>query len=197
MTIHRAIPADILRIVKVHIASFPGFFLTFLGPRFLRLLYTALMERDGGVLLVAKKDAQVAGFVGGVLKQQGFYSQLVKQHKWRFGISCFAAIAKRPRIVPRLFRALRRSSEAKQSAAQACLMSIGVDPTIQGKGIGRALVTAFCEELRKKGCPSVCLTTDKVDNEKTNCFYQGLGFSIAREYTTPEGREMYEYVKSL
>ncbi len=76
-------------------------------------------------------------------------------------------------------------------------MSIGVLPTAEGKGFGRALAGAFCEELRRRGASSVCLTTDKIGNDRTNKFYRDMGFVIVREYTTPEGRSMYEYLKKL
>ena len=32
------------QIVKLRTAAFPGFFLTFMGPRFLRVLYTDLLD---------------------------------------------------------------------------------------------------------------------------------------------------------
>lgn len=197
MTIRPAIHADLESIVRLHMASFPGFFLTFLGPRFLRMLYRQFIERDSGAILAAEADGRLCGFVGGVTQQAGFYSQLVRANLIGFAWASTGAIMRRPAVLPRLLRALRRSSEAKESAAEACLMSIGVDPQTEGKGIGRALVQAFCTEMARRGCPAICLTTDKVDNERVNRFYRGLGFVVTREFRTPEGREMYEYVKQL
>ena len=197
MTVRKATTADLPTIVDVHLASFSGFFLTFLGPRFLRILYRQMIEREVGVMLVCEEAGRVVGFAGGVTQQAGFYSQLVRHNVWSFGLASVGAVFRRPAILPRLLRALRRPGEARQSAADACLLSIGVDPAVQGKGIGRTLVDAVCKELRQKGCSAVCLTTDRCNNLKANRFYQGLGFSIAREYITPEGREMYEYVKRL
>lgn len=197
MTVRPATPADLREIVRIHLAAFPGFFLSFLGPRFLRLLYLQMLNQEGGILLVAEADNAVCGFVGGVTQQAGFYRRLVRHNLVSFAWASAGAVLRRPSVMPRLWRSLRRSTEARQSAAEACLMSIGVDPQVSGKGVGRKLADAFCDELRKKGAPSVCLTTDKMNNERVNRFYQGLGFVVAREFTTPEGRQMYEYVKTL
>lgn len=76
-------------------------------------------------------------------------------------------------------------------------MSVAVDPSYQGHGIGSALVEAFCEELCIRGVSQVCLTTDSVGNESVNRFYQAAGFALGRQHVTPEGRQMNEYVRSL
>ncbi len=104
---------------------------------------------------------------------------------------------KKPSIAPRLWRALRRPAETQESAAEACLMSIAVRPEAAGQGIGQQLVMAFCQELARQGAPAVCLTTDRNQNERTNHFYQQLGFSLSKTYVTPEGRAMNEYVIDL
>jgi ribosomal protein S18 acetylase RimI-like enzyme len=77
------------------------------------------------------------------------------------------------------------------------LMSIAVLPETQGKGIGQALVRAFLDEAARRGLCQVDLTTDRDHNEATNCFYQNLGFTCERTFTTPEGRAMNEYVINL
>ena len=76
-------------------------------------------------------------------------------------------------------------------------MSIAVSPEFQGRGIGKQLVEAFCQELAARGEPAVCLTTDRDDNEAVNRFYQRLNFQLARSFITPEGRAMNEYVRNL
>jgi len=44
-------------VVKVHIDAFPSFFLTFLGPRFLREFYSSFLVDDAGVGFVAIDDS--------------------------------------------------------------------------------------------------------------------------------------------
>lgn len=188
---------DVPSLVNVHLAGFAGFFLTFLGRDFLALLYGQLMADRDGVVLVAEVDGMVVGFVGGILQQTGFYRRLATEHKWAFARAALGAVIRRPMIAPRLLRALRRPAEAQQSAAEACLMSIAVLPDASGHGIGQQLVRAFCSELIDRGAPAVCLTTDRDGNDRTNRFYQQLGFRLSASYVTPEGRPMNEYVAIL
>ncbi len=76
-------------------------------------------------------------------------------------------------------------------------MSIAVVPEAQGFGVGQKLVHAFLVEASRRGCEHVNLTTDRLNNESANRFYQRLGFSLFNNYITPEGREMNEYLIAL
>ena len=188
---------DLNAIVAIHLQSFPSFFLTFLGPAFLRLLYDAMVKDTEGIVLVYERERAIQGFVAGVMRQSGFYRRLLQQRKWAFAWAAVGAILRRPCIIPRLWHALKRSEDAAQAAAQACLMSIAILPATEGQGVGRLLVRAFCDELACRHVPAVCLTTDQIDNDRVNRFYIGLEFRIARTFVTPEGRAMNEYLLSL
>ena len=48
---------DLDQVVATHLASFPGFFLSALGPRFLREFYAALIRHPQGHLYVAFRDS--------------------------------------------------------------------------------------------------------------------------------------------
>jgi ribosomal protein S18 acetylase RimI-like enzyme len=188
---------DLQQIVEVHLKSFSGFFLTFLGRDFLTLLYGNMQNDSEGVILVACRDGQIKGFVAGVTRQSGFYQHLIKKRRWTFALAALKALFRRPNIAPRLLRALKRPVEVQQASAEACLMSIAVRPESEGKGIGKQLVEAFCKELAGHGAAAVCLTTDRDNNDRVNRFYQGLGFRLSRVFVTPEGRPMNEYVMPL
>lgn len=190
-------PDDVGPVVTLHVESFPSFFLTFLGPAFLALLYSEILSSAEGILLVAEHEGRLVGFVAGVTRQTGFYARLLRKRWWRFARASLGALLRRPRIAGRLLRALGKREEAARSSAEACLMSIGVSPRSAGRGTGKALVQSFSSELKRRGIDRFCLTTDKVDNDAANGFYQRLGFEIAREFKTPEGREMNEYVMQL
>lgn len=189
--------SDIDQIVEVHLKSFPGFFLTFLGRDFLRLLYTGVQEDPGGIVLVACTNGLLQGFVAGVTQQSGFYRRLIQKHKWAFARAALGAMASRPSIARRLLRALRRPADANDASARACLLSIAVRPEAEGRGIGSSLIDAFRRELVGRHVTAVCLTTDRDHNERANRFYQDAGFRHARGYLTPEGRPMSEYLLLL
>lgn len=185
------------KVVEIHSSSFPTFFLTFLGPRFLYLLYSEILRMPESVALVAMENGEPAGFVAGVTHQSQFYSQLIRRRLFSFARASLLAAARRPSIVPRLFRALSYSRNSQEASAQALLMSIAVAPYASGKGVGQQLVKAFLAEIQAKGVSSVSLTTDRDNNERTNRFYRQLGFEVTRTYTTPEGRHMNEYLIRL
>ncbi|MEZ4733821.1 MAG: GNAT family N-acetyltransferase [Caldilineaceae bacterium] len=188
---------DLPTVVDIHITSFPGFFLTFLGRDFLTLLYHNINSDEEGIVLVAGSGDAIYGFVAGVTNQSGFYARLIKRQVWGFALAGLNAAIKQPKILPRLFRALNRSSQSKGAATKACLMSIAVRPNVEGRGMGRELVNAFCQSMVERGVDAISLTTDRDDNERVNHFYLSLGFTLNRVFETPEGRTMNEYVKSL
>jgi ribosomal protein S18 acetylase RimI-like enzyme len=196
LIIRQAGPSDLDQIVQVHMSSFPGFFLTFLGLRFLKLLYHEIQSNPRGILHVATIDSRVVGFVAGVTDQSGFYRSLVKKRKWDFAFASLNAVLRKPSIVPRLFRALRKSNDLKASIP-ACLMSIAVDPNSASIGVGTALIQSFSHEMRCRSISSFCLTTDRDGNDPANSFYRSRNFKFTRTFCTSEGRWMNEYVMEV
>ncbi|MHB8111268.1 MAG: GNAT family N-acetyltransferase [Syntrophorhabdaceae bacterium] len=188
---------DLSGIVQVHLTSFTSFFLSFLGQDFLFLLYKNILKDPEGIFLMAECGERVEGFIAGVLHQGNFYRRIAKYEKWSFARAAFLKFLRKPTIAPRLFRALNRPNETKDESVQACLMSIAVLPESENRGVGKHLIDAFCDELAKRDVHSVCLTTDRNDNEKVNRFYQRCGFGVSKSFITPEGRAMYEYIRYI
>lgn len=184
-------------VVDVHMSSFPSFFLTSLGPRFLNLLYQEIINASDGIALVCIQDNQVVGFVAGTLSQKGFYKKLIRTRLLQFGLVALPSTIQNPRIFPRLLRAIRQPDIAKEAPASALLMSIAVHPDTMGQGYGTYLVREFIEQLRANNIDKFMLTTDAQNNVRTNQFYQKLGFICIGTHTTPEGRQMNEYVMQL
>ena len=81
--------------------------------------------------------ASVDGFVAGVLNQQQFYRRLLKRKGPLFVASSIRALLRRPRIAPRLFRAILQPRRSTRSATDACLLSLAVLPEASGRGRGR------------------------------------------------------------
>lgn len=184
-------------VVRVHLASFHGYFLSFLGPKFLRLLYTEIIKESDHVAFVAQDESGVVGFIVGVTHQSGFYARLARERQVAFAMAALGAVIRQIKIIPRLFRALTYSRKSREAAAQALLMSIGVLPEVQQYGVGKRLVITFLNAMKEEKVNEVSLTTDRDSNEKVNNFYQKLGFKLYRTFVTPEGRWMNEYVIDL
>lgn len=185
---------DVSNVVAVHISSFPGFFLSFLGSRFLSLFYSGICTAPEGIAFVYLDDAGVpAGFVAGTTNPGGFYSRLLKRDWLKFALASIVPVLKKPSVIVRVARAVSHPADNPIGDDVAGLFSIGVLPVLQGTGAGKKLVQAFLDEAKQRGCKSVFLTTDRDNNEAVNAFYAKLGFSIVRQYVTPEGRRMNEY----
>lgn len=197
-SIRPAHAGDIASLGQIHIQSFPGFFLTFLGPRFLKVLYGKTLEQPDSINLVALGDnEEVIGFVVGVTSQGRFYRRLIRKHLISFAWASLGALLRRPSILPRLLRAFNRPREAQVRSADCLLMSLAVRPEAQGSRAGSSLVLAFLKEARRRGVRAVSLTTDLAGNEGVNRFYQSLGFRLDQTYVTAEGRSMNEYIAEL
>ena len=196
-TIRRMTVADVPAVVRVHIEAFPNFFLTFLGPGFLRELYRGIVRDPSGIAFVAERDGVCGGFVAGTFEPAGFYRRLLKRRLIPFAWHAWWAFLRKPSVAPRLLRAFTRPAEAPSSATRrAELMSLAVLPGNRGGGTGARLVEAFVESARDHGAATVFLTTDAMHNDAVNDFYVRLGFVRSRGFATPEGREMNEYEKS-
>jgi ribosomal protein S18 acetylase RimI-like enzyme len=186
--------ADVEAVVQVHLRGFPSFFLTELGPRFVHELYRATLADPDGFGVVAQDGQTISGFATGTAQPAGFYRRLLCRRWWRFALASAVPVMRRPRIAPRLVRALAMPGRVTRQPGRGTLMSIAVVPEGRGQGIGGALVRAFIDEAGRRGVRQVDLTTDQQDNQTGNRFYGSLGFVRERTFTTPEGRVMNEYV---
>src|SRR5437764_5067515 len=127
---------DLDAVVAIHLAAFPNFFLTFLGSRFLRVFYGAVMT--DGIALVATIDERVAGFVVGMLDSRSFYRRLLLTRFVHVAIAILPLVLRHPSTLVRVAR--RGVGRAFQPAPGAELMSLAVHPRQQHRGIGRALI---------------------------------------------------------
>jgi ribosomal protein S18 acetylase RimI-like enzyme len=184
-------------VIDVHIQSFRGFFLTFLGRDFLSELYRGIITDSSGIAFVAISENCVVGFVAGTDQPAGFYERLIRRRWWRFGLYAFPVVLKKPSASFRLWRALSMPKIVTKEQSRGTLMSIAIMPGQQSKGIGQLLVKSFLEESIKRGLKKVDLLTDKLNNDSANSFYLRQGFNLLRSFTTPEGREMNEYIIDL
>ena len=189
---------DVNSVTDVHLAAFPGFFLTFLGRGFLRQLYRGIVDDPSGIAYVAEHDGEIAGFVAGTAIPARFYSRLLRRRFLPFAWHSGLAVLRRPSAIPRVLRAFTKSSDAPPAATgRAEMMSLAVLPAQSGGGLGARLVEAFNAGAAARGAKTVFLTTDAANNESVNRFYVRSGFTLARTFTTPEGRAMNEYERSL
>ncbi|OPY67545.1 MAG: Acetyltransferase (GNAT) family protein [Syntrophorhabdus sp. PtaU1.Bin002] len=188
-------PAHIDKVVETHLRAFPNFFLSFLGPRFLREFYISFFLDPHGIgYTAAAPDGRILGVIVGPLDPQGYFKRLLKRRWWAFCLASISAVLRHPSCVPRLFRAVFYRGESPSGHTRALLSSIAVDPCRQRGGVGKELVMRWVEEARRRGAVGCYLTTDADDNDQVNAFYRGLHWHIESTYITPEGRRMNRYI---
>ncbi len=187
--------SDVPNVVDLHLAAFPGFFLSFLGGPFLKAFYASVLVDKASIALVAEQDGRLEGFVVGTVEPRGFYTRTFIRYWWRLALASVAPVLRQPATLLRLVRRVLMVRGAAYEPGEALLMSIAVDPAVQTRGTGGELVIAFLQEARKRGALVVSLTTDELNNEQVNRFYRRMGFACRRSYATVEGRRMNEYCR--
>lgn len=190
------VPDDVDSVVALHLRAFPNFFLSFLGPRFLREFYLSFLRDPVGMAFVARNQlGEVVGAIVGPVDPRGFFGRLLRRRWWAFSLASVTALLRRPSSAPRLARALFYRGEAPTGPVRALLSSIAVSPDAQGKGVGRALVQCWLDEAQSRGARGCFLTTDAENNDLVNRFYRSQDWKLESAYTTPDGRKMnrYEY----
>lgn len=186
-------------IAQLHEVAFPGFFLTSLGPRFLRLLYRGFVTVDGGICIVAENKGELIGLVAGTTRPVSFFGTLVKKRGWSFALAAVPGLLRNPVfVVHKCFGALFYRGEKPKAMLEAALLSsLAVSPDWSGRGVGQQLVAAFCNELGRRGVESVYLTTDASGNDSVNRFYEKCGFHLVDTFERPGRRQMNRWAKAL
>ena len=186
-------PKYVNEIVDIHMNTFEGFFLTFLGRGFLKTLYKGFMSHPQSGIIIAFEDARTIGFCAYSEDLSSFYKYLIKKKLPQFAWYALGAFFRKPAVMLRLLRAFTYSEESKRDEKYVELSSIGVLPEMKNKGVGSMLVKELCRIIDAEKYKYIKLETDKNNNESANKFYQKNGFVLDHSYKTPEGREMNEY----
>jgi len=187
---------DLPAVTTIHLRAFPDFFLSVLGGKFLQNFYRSFICDSCGVALVAREAGtnRILGAVVGPIAPNNFFRQLLIRRWWAFCVASTSAVLRNPRVAIRLWRALFYRGDQPVGRSRALLSSIAVVPEARCRGIGRMLVDAWVSEIRSRGLSGCYLTTDADNNEATNRFYAGAGWTIDTTFITPEGRRMNRYV---
>ena len=189
--------SDIHSVVEAHEASFPNFFLTRMGSRFLKEMYSGYLAHPSCIFLVAIDGDQIVGFIAGTTSPDIFFPQLRKKRALYFIVYAFPALLRNPSFVfKKLFSAIfYRGDKPAELNNGALLSSIGVIPNVRGTSIGKNLLKCFENEAFSRGVEFVYLTTDKLNNERVNQFYRKNDYVVESSFMQNSVRPMLRYVK--
>lgn len=185
---------DIDQLVVLHKKSFPDFFLSSVGPRFLNEFYRAFLEDPTAIVIIAYQDEIPIGVVVGTLKPAGFYTRMFKRRWIHLALAAILEVSIRPRKLIRLVQnVLSSGSTPPEIADRAYLASLCVSPNFQGQGVGQILVKEWSTEVSSRKVTGAFLTTDANDNEAINNFYVNLMWSLRGRSEQSNGRPMNYY----
>lgn len=180
-------------VAKIHLSTFPGFSLTFMGRGFLYQLYCSYCVHDSSGLFVAFNDEELIGFLAYSKDLSSLYKSMIRTRLIFFAWYSIGAFFRKPKVFMKLIRAFLKPSEAKRDVSYVELASIGVKPEIKSNGVGTKLIDKFIRNVDFRDCAYITLETDALNNENVNYFYQKNGFKLERTFETYEGRKMNEY----
>lgn len=181
-------------VVKIHMETFTGFFLTFMGKGFLKQMYSCYCLHESSCLLVAENEEnEVVGILGYSSDMSGLYKYMIKKRLIPFAWYSLGAFFRKPKVFMRLVRAFLKPSESVREEKYVELASIGVKPECKSGGVGSQLIDELKDRVDFSEFAYITLETDAVNNEAANKFYVKNGFALEREYETREGRKMNEY----
>ena len=180
-------------IVRIHLSTFRGFFLTFMGRGFLTCLYKSFcMHKESGVLVAFENELPI-GFLAYSGDYSGLFKFMIRKKLIPFAWFSFLAFIRKPKIFIRLLRAFYKSNDVKRSERYVELSSIGVKPDQKSKGIGSSLISTLKKKVDFSIYSYISLETDAKNNDSVNRFYLNNGFILERTYENREGRLMNEY----
>ncbi len=186
--------SDIIdKVAEIHLNTFKGFFLTFMGKGFLKLMYRSYVEYSNSGVLVAFDNETPIGFLAYSGELSGLYKYMIKKRLIKFAWYSLGAFLRKPTVFMRLVKALLKPKETKREEKYMELASIGVEPIAKSKGVGSKLIDALKSKVDFNEYSYITLETDALNNDAANNFYLKNKFKPNRKYTTKEGRVMIEY----
>jgi len=201
MEVKKAELSNLDDIVKVHLHSFPGFFLTSLGYKFLFQYYKIYIQ-NGHIAFVLEDKGLIEGFVVGTNSSERFYKDL-KSNILFFLVPVLSNLFN-PKLLTKIFNRAcsiffkkRVNNELEKYVDQNELTSIGVMPTDQNKGIGTLLLSTYEDYCLTNNVNSIYLTTDADNNEPALNFYKKNGFKVDLRFYQGKGRKMFSLTKKL
>ena len=201
MKVRKADLSNLDDMVKVHLHSFPNFFLTSLGSKFLFEYYKIYIQY-GHIAFVLECNGLIEGFVVGTDSGERFYKDL-KSNISKFIVPILWNLFN-PKLITKIFNRVysivlkkRVNNELDKYVDLNELTSIGVLPTDQSKGIGTLLLSTYENYCLEKNINGIYLTTDADNNTAVLNFYKKAGFEIDLTFYQGKDRRMFSLTKKL
>ena len=181
-----AADADAPAAAALHAGQISQGFLSLLGQGFLRRLYRRINRFPGSFLLIAESRGATVGFIAGSTDVAGLYRNFL----WHDGIP--AAVQAAGPLIGGWRRVLDTLGHARSGGSGVGrgpeLLAVAVDPTWQGRGVGRSLVLAFVDEVVARGGNAAHVVVG-ADNRGAVSLYERAGFVPVERFELHAGTE--------
>ena len=184
---------DTMEMSRVHMEAFSTFFLTSLGPLFVKRFYEAVLVTEKGYGIGFVENGKLGAFAVGAFEKEGFYRNVVKKHAVKLIFAALPAFLKKPNRAFRIMKAFTAQPYNDSNKNGGVLLSICVDTQLKGRGMGKLILSAF-EEKMWEGASLLYLTTDAEKNQDVNQFYLSQGYALTTQYYQGN-RKMNLYLK--
>lgn len=206
---------DVTSAVRLHLEVLDMEFLSRFGPTFMRSYYRAWIATAGGVSLVAVNESdEVVGLLLGATTPSAHARAMVREHGvklasqmvayalWHPTLAKDLIVTRGRRYLGGVLRILRsRFSPATPTATSAKgpvvaeITHVLVMPTLQGGGVGRALVERAVQISRESGADEIELVTPP--DLSAQHFYEHLGWQCEGALRSRSGEEFLRYRLAL
>ncbi|WP_246062485.1 GNAT family N-acetyltransferase [Haloactinospora alba] len=203
---------DLPTAVAMHKTQLPTGFFVELGERFLSRYYRTFLTSPAAVALVADVGGETAGYLVGCTDESAHRRHVLQLERWNLTMIGVSSLLARPALTAhfvrtraqRYLRQLRHAGAApspdpaptETSVRTGMLNHIAVDTQYRGAGIGATLVRSFVEIARTHGTGRLQLYTAR-DKEKTQRFYERLGWTGHEPLTDVDGRQWVPFSLEL
>jgi len=167
-------------VVQLHLRSLTGL-LRSLGFGATRAYYRGSIRSDRAVAFVDLHQGRVGGFVVGSMNPGELRREILIHNLAETMIGTLVGFARNPPSAVRFLRSVLARGDKGYDTQAAELTYLAVDEEFRGAGIGKRLVEAFGQSIRKKGAAAYELSVD-ADNLRAIGFYKNLGFLDIGEY---------------
>jgi ribosomal protein S18 acetylase RimI-like enzyme len=167
-------------VARLHRTNLTGL-LTRLGIPAITAFYAGCVRTSLAIGFVYLERGLVRGFVLGSLRPADLKQEALRKNPFDTLAGICLGIIRRPSSLVFLLKSFRGPDEGAYDDDAPELTYVAVSSDNRGSGIGRQLVDAFTNEMRKSGLGAYELSVDD-DNSAAISFYEGLGFVLCGRY---------------
>lgn len=189
-------PDDFADCAEIHIRTIPNGFLPSFGQSFLRRLYEFLATSPRSFLIVARSGGNTCGFICGSYGTGSLYRSFALQ-KFPFIVGPIFKNLFVKGTIQKIWEVVRYpAGEVQGDLPGSEILNFCVCEKSQGKGVGRHLFTALCDEYRSKEIQSIRIVTGS-DQITAQRFYDSVGATLASRVAVHGNHESLVYTYQI